>query len=156
MLPKAHLTLHFRMSSSRWVITPLWLSGYEDLFVQVFCVFCHLFLTSASIRSIPFLSFIVPIFAWNVPSVSLSFWRDLSSFPFYCFPLFLCTDHWGRLSYLSSLFLEFCLQMGIPFLCLFPFHFSSFLSYLCLLCYDTYWDNFMFLLWIFANRCSVI
>ena len=35
----------------------------------------------------------------------LSFpWRDLSSFPFYCFPLFLCIDRWGRLSYLSLLF----------------------------------------------------
>ena len=32
MLPKAHLTLHSRMSGSRWVITPLWLSGSEDLF----------------------------------------------------------------------------------------------------------------------------
>ena len=27
MLSKAHLTLHSRMSGSRWVITPLWLSG---------------------------------------------------------------------------------------------------------------------------------
>ena len=27
MLPKANLTLHSRMSGSRWVITPLWLSG---------------------------------------------------------------------------------------------------------------------------------
>ena len=26
-LPKAHLTLHFRLSGSRWVTTPLWLSG---------------------------------------------------------------------------------------------------------------------------------
>ena len=26
MFPKAHLTLHSRMSGSRWVITPLWLS----------------------------------------------------------------------------------------------------------------------------------
>ena len=26
MLPKAHLTSHSRMSGSRWVITPLWLS----------------------------------------------------------------------------------------------------------------------------------
>ena len=30
--------------------------------------------------------------------------RDLESFPFYCFPLFLCTDHLGKLSYLSLLF----------------------------------------------------
>ena len=27
ILPKAHLTSHFRMSGSRWVITPSWLSG---------------------------------------------------------------------------------------------------------------------------------
>ena len=27
MLPKAHLTLHSRMSGFRWVITPSWLSG---------------------------------------------------------------------------------------------------------------------------------
>ena len=26
------------------------------------------------------------------------------TFPFYCFPLFLCIDHWGRLSYLSLVF----------------------------------------------------
>ena len=35
---------------------------------------CHLFLiSSASVRSLPFLSFIEPIFAWNVPWVSLIF-----------------------------------------------------------------------------------
>ena len=28
MLPKAHLTSHSRMSGSRWVITPSWLSGH--------------------------------------------------------------------------------------------------------------------------------
>ena len=28
MLSKAHLTSHSRMSGSRWVITPLWLSGW--------------------------------------------------------------------------------------------------------------------------------
>ena len=27
MLPKAHLTSHFKMPGSRWVITPSWLSG---------------------------------------------------------------------------------------------------------------------------------
>ena len=35
---------------------------------------CHLFLISfAYVRSIPFLSFIEPIFAWNIPLVSLIF-----------------------------------------------------------------------------------
>ena len=41
MLPKAHLTLHCKMSDSRWVITPSWLSGsFIKIFsVEFFCVF---------------------------------------------------------------------------------------------------------------------
>ena len=40
LLPKAHLTSHSRMSGSRWVITPSWLSGsWRAFFVQFFCVF---------------------------------------------------------------------------------------------------------------------
>ena len=73
MLPKAHLTLHSRMSGSRWVITPLWLSGSWRSFLYSYVYCCHLLLASASVRSIPFLSFIEPIFAWNVPLVSLIF-----------------------------------------------------------------------------------
>ena len=57
-----------------------------------------------SVRSIPFLSFIEPNFAWNVPLVSLITWRDLYSFPFCCFPLFLCIDCWRRLSSSELLF----------------------------------------------------
>ena len=38
MLPKAHLTLYSRMSGSRWIITPRWLSGREDLFCTVLCI----------------------------------------------------------------------------------------------------------------------
>ena len=69
MLPNAHLTLHSRMSGSRWVITPLWSSGSWRSFLFSSSVpSCHLCLiSSASVRSIPFVSFIVPIFAWNVP-----------------------------------------------------------------------------------------
>ena len=79
MLPKAHLTSHSRMSGSRWVITSSWLSESWRYFLYSSSVYsCYLFLIfSASVRSIPFLSFIVPIFAWNVPLVSLIFWRDL-------------------------------------------------------------------------------
>ena len=33
MLPKAHLTSHSRMSGSKWVITPLWLSGSRRSFL---------------------------------------------------------------------------------------------------------------------------
>ena len=40
MLSKAHLTSHSRMSGSRWLITPSWLSGsWRSFFVQFFCVF---------------------------------------------------------------------------------------------------------------------
>ena len=70
MLPKAHLTSHCRMSGSRWVI--IWLSGSCKSFLYSFSVYsCHLFLVSSdSVRSIQFLSFIEPIFAsiwacWN-------------------------------------------------------------------------------------------
>ena len=39
MLPKAHLTSHSRMSGSRWVITPSWLFGHEDLFcIVLWCI----------------------------------------------------------------------------------------------------------------------
>ena len=75
MLPKAYLTSHSRMSSCRWVITPSWLSGSQRSFLYSSSAYsCHLFIiSSASVRSIPFLSFIEPIFAWNVPLVSLIF-----------------------------------------------------------------------------------
>ena len=68
MLPKAHLTSHSNMSGSRWVITPSWLSRLWRSFLYSSFVYCyHLFLiSSASVRSIPFLSFIVPICAWYV------------------------------------------------------------------------------------------
>ena len=67
MLLKAHLTSHSRMSGSRWVITPLWLSRSWRSFVYGSSVFsCHLFLiSSASVKSITFLSFTEPIFAWK-------------------------------------------------------------------------------------------
>ena len=40
ILSKAHLTLHSRMSGSRWVITPSWLSGsWTSFFIYFLCVF---------------------------------------------------------------------------------------------------------------------
>ena len=39
MLSKVHLTSHSRMSSSRWMITPSWLSGlWRSFFVPFFCI----------------------------------------------------------------------------------------------------------------------
>ena len=82
MFPKARLTSHSRMSGSRWVITPLWLSGSWRSFLYSSLYFCYLFLiSSASVRSLPFLSFIEPIFAWNVPLESLIFLKRSLVFP---------------------------------------------------------------------------
>ena len=64
---------------------------------------CHLFISSASVRSLPFLSFIMPILAWNFPLVFPIFLKRSLLFPIYCFPLFLCVVHL-RSSYLSLLF----------------------------------------------------
>ena len=95
MLLKAHLTSHSRMSGCRWVITLSWLSGsWRSLLYSSSAYSCHLFLiSSASVRSLPFLSFIVPIFAWNVPLVSLIFLRSSLVFPI---QLFSSTSlHWS-------------------------------------------------------------
>ena len=100
MLPKDHLTLHSRTSGSRWVITPSWLCGSWRSFLYSSVYSCHLFLiSSAPVSSIPFPSFILPIFAWSVPLVSLIFMKKFLVFPI----LFLCIGSWGRLSYLSLL-----------------------------------------------------
>ena len=66
MLPKAHLTLHSRMSGSRWVIILSWLSGSLRPFLYSDVYSCHLFLNSSA--SLMF--FIMPILAWNVSLIS--------------------------------------------------------------------------------------
>ena len=99
MLPKAHLTLHSRMSASRWVIICVVKIFLNSSFVYS----CHLFLMSyVSIRSIPFLSFIEPIFAWNFPLVSLIFLKRSLVFPTLLFSSI--SLHWSlRKAFLSLL-----------------------------------------------------
>ena len=104
MLPKVHLTSHFRMSGSRGVIIPLWLSGSWRSFLYSSSVYsCHFFLiSSAFVRSISFLSFVVPIFAWNVPLVSLIFLKRSLVFPILLFSSI--SLHWSlRKAFLSLL-----------------------------------------------------
>ena len=112
MLSKAHLTSHSWLSGSRWVKTPLWLSGSWRSFLYSSSLYsCHLFLYLLLLLGAyhfcpllsPFLHEMFPWYLWFS-------WRDLSFSPFCCFPLFLCIDCWGRLSYLSWLFLELCFQ----------------------------------------------
>ena len=67
--------------------------------VKIFCVqffgvvLPHFLISSVSARSIPFLSFIVPIIAWNVPLVSLIFFKRSLVFPILLFPSI--SFHWS-------------------------------------------------------------
>ena len=131
-LPKAHFTLHSRISGSRWVIIPSWSSGlWRSLLYSSSVYSYYLFLiSSASLRSIPFLSFILPVFAWSVPLISLIFLkRSLFSHCIvllYFFPL--VTEKGFLIS--SCYSLELCIQMCLSFLFSFAFRLSSLLSYL--------------------------
>ena len=74
-----------------------------ELILEFFCVFSHLFLiSSAYVKSVQFLPFIVPIFAWIVLLVSLIFLKRSLVFPILLF--FSMSLHWGRPSYLFLLF----------------------------------------------------
>ena len=50
MLLKAHLTSHSRMSGSRWVITPSWLSGSWRSFLDSSVYSCHRLISSAYVQ----------------------------------------------------------------------------------------------------------
>ena len=120
MLPKAHLTSHSRMSG-------LGESSHHhayldcDLFCTVLLVCSchhHFLISSASVRSIPFLSFIVPSFAWNVSLVSLIFLKRSLVFPIL---LFSCISVcWSlRKAFLSLLAILWssalrCLHLSFP------------------------------------------
>ena len=75
------------MSGSWWVILPSWLPGSWRSFLLRYSVYsCPIFLiSSASVRSIPFLSFMKPIFAWNFPLISLIFLKRSPVFPILLF-----------------------------------------------------------------------
>ena len=128
MLPKGPLTSHSRMSGSRWVITPLWLSGSWRSFLyssSVYC--CHPFLlSSASFRSIPFLSFIVPIFARNIPLLSLIFLKRSLVFPILLFSS--VSLHWSlRKAFLSLLAVLWNSAFKCVYLSFSPLPFASLL-----------------------------
>ena len=126
MSPKAHLTSHPRMSSSRWVITPLWLSGLWRSSVYS----CHLFLISySSVRSIQFLSFIVSIFAWNVPLVSIIFLKRSQVFPILLHSYSIISLHWLlRKAFLSLLAILWNSAFKWVYLSFSPFLLASLLS----------------------------
>ena len=101
MLPKTHLTS--LLALGEWSHHCDYL-GREYLFLYSSSVYsCHLSLiSSASVRSLPFLSFMEPIFAWNVPLVSLIFLKRSLVFPILLFSSI--SLHWSlRKSFLCLL-----------------------------------------------------
>ena len=128
MLSKAHLTSHSRMSGSRWEITPSWLSGSWRSFLYSSSVYsCHLFLIfSAYVGSLPFLPFIEPNFAWNVPLVSLIFLKRSLDFPILLFSSI--SLHWLlRKAFLSLLAILWNYAFKCLYLSFSPLLFTSLL-----------------------------
>ena len=111
MLPKAHLTSHSRMSGFRWVTIALWLSGSLRPFLYSSSVYsCYLLISSASVRSLLFLSFIMPIIARNITLIYLQFSSLFHSVVFlYFFALFIEEGILIPPCY----FLKLCIQLGI-------------------------------------------
>ena len=143
-LSKAHLTSHSRMSGSRWVITPLWLSRSWRSFLYSSSVHsCHLFLiSSASVRSLPFLSFIEPIFAWNIPLISLIFLKRSVVFPILL--LSSISLHWSlRKAFLSLLVILWNSAFKWEYLTFSPLLFASLLF--TATCKDYSDNHFVFL-----------
>ena len=122
MLSKAHLASHSRISGSRWVITSLWLSGSWRAFLFSSVYSCHLLLvSSAFVRSLPFLSFIVHICMKCSLGIS-NFLEEISSLSHSIVFLYffaLVTEEGFLISPCYSL--ELCIQMGISFLFSSPF-----------------------------------
>ena len=91
--------------------------------IKLFCssvCSCHFLISSAYFWSLLFLSFIVHIFAWNFPVVSLIFLKRSLVFPqFHCFLLLRYIVHLGKLSYVSLLFFGTLCSVGF----IFPFLF---------------------------------
>ena len=119
------------LAQGEWSRHPGYL-GHEDLFCTVnsSVYSCHLFLiSSASVRFIPFLSFIVLIFAWNVPLVSLIFLKRSLVFPVLLFSSI--SLHWSlRKAFLFLPVILWSSAFRWIYLSFFPFYFSSIHSHL--------------------------
>ena len=100
MLFKVHLTSHSRISTlGEWAHHRGYL-GHENLFLYSSVYYCYFVLISSA--SVPFLSFIEPIFAWTVPLVSLIFLK--TSLVFLILLFSSVSLHWSlRKAFLSRM-----------------------------------------------------
>ena len=161
MLPKTHLTSQSKMSGSRWMITQSRLSGSWRSFLYSSSVYpCHLFLIfSAYVRSIPFLSFIVPIFAQNIPLASLIFLKRFLVFSILLFSSI--SLHWSlRKAFLSLLTILWNSALRWIYLSFSSLPFTSLLfSTICKASSDNHFAflHFFFLgIVLITTMCSVV
>ena len=148
ILHKAHLISHSKMSGSRWVITALWLSGLLRSILYSFSVYCcYLSLISSASKSISFLSFIMPIFAWTVLLVSLIFFMRSLVFPILLFSSI--SSHWSwRKTYLSLLAILQNAAFKWVYLSFSPLSFTSLLfSAICKASSDNHFAFLLFFSW---------
>ena len=106
---------------------------------------CHLFLmSSASVKSILFLSFIVPIFAWDSPLVSLIFLKRSLVFPILLFSSI--SLHWSlRKAFLSLLAIVWNSAFKWVYLSFSPLPFTSLLfTAICTASSDNHFAFFHF------------
>ena len=116
MLRKAFLTSQCRISGSRWVTTPSWSSGSLRAFLHSFPVYsCHFLISSASVRSLLFLSFIYGAHLCMKCSLGVSnFLEEISSFSHSVVFLYFFALIAEEGCLISSCYsLELCIQMLI-------------------------------------------
>ena len=126
MVHKAPLISHSRMSGSRWVITPSWLSHslQSFLFFYVFLppllnIFCFCYFHTVSLLH-------CANFKWNVPLVSLTFLKRSLVFPILLFSSI--SLHWSlRKAFLSLLAILWNSAFQWLYISFSPFLFTSLL-----------------------------
>ena len=132
--------------------------GWRSFLCSSSVYYCQVLISSASVRFIPFLSFIVPIFAWNVPLVSLIFLKKSLVFPILLFSSI--SLHWLlRKGFLSLLAILWNSAFKWVYLSFFHLPLASLLfSAIC----KTYSDNhfaswhFFFLRMVLITACCTM
>ena len=119
---------------------------------------CHLFLiSSASVRGILFLSFIVPIFSWKVPLVSLIFLQRSLVFPILLFSSI--SLHWLlRKAFLSLLAILWNSAFKWVYLSFSLFPFTSLFSAVCKASSDNhfaFWHFFFLGMVLITASCTM-
>ena len=144
MLPKVHLTSHSRVSGSRCMTTPLWLSGSPRSFLYTSSVYsCHLFLIS------PVSVFYCAQAGGKCSLDVYHFLEEISSLSHSISFFYFCAFvHLRRLSYCSLLFSGTLHSVGyiFPFLLCLSLLSSgickAFRLSFCLLAFLFLWDGF--------------